>query len=406
MEEKTRSRETGASVPTLSTVGDPLPGRVNFDVIREEASNIIDRIEFSLPPTCDTLPSLHVTSTSVFPTLDDSSEPKLATALKPVPTNFAMSSIMDVNADLPTKMETTFSEHSRADKGDQFSDEDAVLSSAYDFLKDDPFLLAELSKQPQGNMAAVHNATPMDDLELLTDVLALQRIQEMTGGGRMSVHDGAHSSTGAEGSCGGGGGGDVRVSVPSIFKPSSSSNSGDPSDSGFDSASGQLRVLVDGGAVDFLQSGLDPDQVLDQMQKLKEVSGGILTLDQMDPFLDYFGEISSRELDRIEALEEKSNLKKKSSGGSGEVRKKKRSMAIRFPSQSKAPPHSYEELPAMSCSDMNIPVDKLPLTDFDGPSNSFRTDGGSSSNEEFTETLKKSMYDVTSVPEFLGDGTW
>lgn len=397
-EELTRSEvtETSISMPMLNALDDPLPHNVSFDVIQEEASNIIDRIEFSLPPADDSHPS-HVSSAGgVLPSMVDSFDPESIASLEP---NLAsthsrselefsyMSSTVNAQVDLPAETEATGTEQGH----NCFSDESAVLSTAYDFLKDDPVVLAELSKQPhpQGNMAAVLDTTiPMDDLKILAEVVALQRIQDLTGGAAgISVYDGTHPPTGDDRS-----GGNDGVSVPSLSK-TDSTNSG-PSGSGPGSASGPLPLLIDGGPVDFLEKGLDPDQVLDQLQKLKEAYGGTLTPDQMDPFLDYFGELSSRELDRIEALEAKSNPKKK--GGSGEARKKKRNMAIRFPSQSKATPlNSCKEWPAVSSSDLGVPVDKLPVADFGDLSSSDESDGRGSpikplSREDFIrEALKK-----------------
>ena len=100
----------------------------------------------------------------------------------------------------------------------------------------------------------------------------------------------------------------------------------------------------------------NPEEVLEEMRSLKEVSGGILTPEQMEPYLNFFGELSSRELDRLEALEKGEDKKSSpegtrqsatnsrstssgtSSGGGGGTSgssvggtKQKRQMAIRFP---------------------------------------------------------------------------
>ena len=388
MEKRTRSRETSTSMPTLCTVDDPVPGSISFDVISKEASGIIDRIESHLDSTYDTILPLHVPSASVTPTLVNPLNPKSAATLEPKSTIFdstySGADTVGNSADLPAKMEAT---EPRQDKGDCSNDDSAVLSTAYDFLKDDPVLLAELSKKPQGSMPAVLDTSSFFINDLTLDVPALKGTQDMTDGDRVSVHDGALSPavTGASD------GDDVWVSVPSISKPSTDTSS--CSDSVFASSSRQL-LPVNGEPVDFLQKNLDPYQVLEHMQKL-EVSEGILTPDQMDPFLDYFRELSSRDL---EVLEAKSNLKKKS--GNGEVRKKKRNMAIRFPSQSKATP---EELPTVSCSDMGVPVSKLPLANLGLSSSDESNRRGSP-----TKTLNHEDFikggNVTRVPEFLGDG--
>ena len=81
-----------------------------------------------------------------------------------------------------------------------------------------------------------------------------------------------------------------------------------------------------------MASGMSPDQVLDEMRSLKEHSGSCLSPDKMELFLTYFGELSSRELDCLEALEEKEKVKSKKGAA-----KKKRVMAIHFPDKSPAP---------------------------------------------------------------------
>lgn len=124
----------------------------------------------------------------------------------------------------------------------------------------------------------------------------------------------------------------------------------------------QDEVHVPNEPVDYLTSGMNPDEVLEEMQKLKERSGGILTPKQMDPFLTYFGELSSRELDRLEELEKKEKPKK-------ETQKKKRVMAARFPGQSPAPPpNPYTEY---HLQQMEFLKDKLPVApDLDNLSDS------------------------------------
>ena len=81
-----------------------------------------------------------------------------------------------------------------------------------------------------------------------------------------------------------------------------------------------------------MASGMSPDQVLDEMRSLKEHSGSCLSPDKMELFLTYFGEPSSRELDCLEALEEKEKVKSKKGAA-----KKKRVMAIHLLDKSPAP---------------------------------------------------------------------
>ena len=322
MESKTGSSRTGASVPVLLTAANPVPDNVNFDVIREEASDIIDLLDSNLPPFGATLPPCSISSASVLPALVESSEQQeSATSLEPKFTNFAstcfetdfdlshMSSITDVNVELPTETETTLAEQ----RQNSSCDNDAVLSCAYDFLKDDPALLVEINKKPLDTIFS-----PMDALDALTEVSSIQRDEETTAGTRICLHNGPPPPKGEDRRDGEGGFGDLGVSVPSSLKTSSSSY-------GSGSASGSMT---------FVQKAWDPDQVLDQMQKLKQKSGGILTSDQMDSFLDYFGQHSKHEVDRIEAIETKSIPKKKNSVG--EMQKRKRNMAIRFPSCSES----------------------------------------------------------------------
>ena len=128
--------------------------------------------------------------------------------------------------------------------------------------------------------------------------------------------------------------------------------------------------------VDYLQSGMTPDQVLEEMRKLKERCGGYLSPEKMEPFLTYFGELSSRELDRLESLEEGKPKSKKG------ATKKKRVMAIRFPDKSPAPPSSsgddpdpdpYKEQRLYSAE---LLKDKLPVApDFENMSDSSDSEG-------------------------------
>ena len=138
--------------------------------------------------------------------------------------------------------------------------------------------------------------------------------------------------------------------------------------------------------VDYLASGMSPDQVLEEMRSLKERSGGYLSPDKMEPFLTYFGELSSRELDRINTLEEKEKAKSKK-----EATKKKRVMAIRFPDKSPAPtvPPSdedpYEEQRLYSAE---LLKDKLPaVPDFENMSDSSDDDARPLEREEYIQTL-------------------
>ena len=184
-----------------------------------------------------------------------------------------------------------------------------------------------------------------DDLRVLAEVLTLQRLQELseqtTGG-----PDAAAAATTAAPTLGGVSSDDQKkegttmaTKDPSFDELSSAISGGPGSGSGEVPVPPQLPAGGEGGQSppDYLQSGLSPQQVLGEMQLLKERSGGVLRPEQMEPFLDYFGELSSRELDRIESLEgegkPKNGSNKKGGGSGGGGGRAKRNMAIRFPSQ-------------------------------------------------------------------------
>lgn len=189
----------------------------------------------------------------------------------------------------------------------------ALVESPYDFLKAHPDLIAELSK--------TGSELPEDDLTVLTEVLTLQRLQEL------GIGMPASGSRGL----------DHQMQTRSGDAPSQ-----------------EVPVLPEGnGPVDFLKLGWKPNQVLAELQRQKtRYQGGILPPDQMEPFLDYFGEMSSRELERMESQEGKPKPKK---GG-----RKRRNMAIRFPDQSQGatpiePHHMFS---------VSVPREKLPVADF------------------------------------------
>ena len=138
--------------------------------------------------------------------------------------------------------------------------------------------------------------------------------------------------------------------------------------------------------VDYLTSGMSPDQVLEEMRKLKERSGGYLSPDRMEPFLTYFGELSSRELDRLEALEEKEKSKSKKGAA-----KKKRVMAIRFPDKSPAPtlpPSDDDPYKEQRLYSVELLKDKLPdAPDFENMSDSSDSDAHPLERKEYMQTL-------------------
>lgn len=91
-------------------------------------------------------------------------------------------------------------------------------------------------------------------------------------------------------------------------------------------------IPVDGSA-DYLKAGLKPDEVLQELYRVKEHGGGIINPSSMEPFLNYFGELSSRELERLESQEAKPKSPTPSPTPTKGMLRKKRMMAIRFPGQ-------------------------------------------------------------------------
>lgn len=256
---------------------------------------------------------------------------------------------------LPPSAPTT----STADSAPSHSD--PVPEAPYDFLKQHPDLIAELSK--------TSCPLPMDDLSVLAEVLTLQRLREMG----IEVPSGM--------------GGPSSQVLPSL-------------------AAEEVSVPPPGGAnqrVDYLQLDWSPSQVLAELQRQKEECGGVLPPDKMEPFLDYFGEMSSRELDRIEAQEGKPKPKKSVIGG-----RKKRNMAIRFPGQSSATP-SESLRKEYRTYDVGIPVDQLPVADMDN-SSSDGSEGTSAIPLDRNEFVRKFLkeknpaYDDVIGPDVLLGG--
>ena len=375
----------------FSVLDDHFFRNTEYNAIQREASCVIDRI--------DELPTATPLSGSNGGA--GSSNPEMLPPVSEARSGPAFSRSTEAGLDgssISSLVPHSTGNVDQADTDQQSDDESGMLAVAYDFLKDDPQLLARLSEQPEGTMAAIIDTSsmPEDDVKILAEVLDLQRLQDIPRKPittSENLHGSSHKTREKLGDSG--------VSVP----PRIESSTLGTGFTGSGNTSG-LPLLL-GGPVDFFKQGLDSDQVLDQLQKLKEASGGSLKPDQMNPFLDYFGELSSRELDRIDQLEAQSNPEKKV--GNGEARKKKRNMAIRFPSQSKvASPPSSAIGRGPSLSDLKIPVGKLPVANFDDLSSSDESDGQGGpvkpfNREEFIrEALKKTGQDVD-VSDLLGD---
>ena len=82
---------------------------------------------------------------------------------------------------------------------------------------------------------------------------------------------------------------------------------------------------------------MSPDQVLQELYRVKDSAGGVLNPTSMEPFLSYFGELSSRELERLESQEARLAKPLSPAPTSRGMQRKKRMMAIRFPGQEPEP---------------------------------------------------------------------
>lgn len=244
-----------------------------------------------------------------------------------------------------TKSDTTAESTAKLDDGGSatVAAGAVVFDSPYDFLKNEPEILAGLSHIKSSDFEDC--TLPDEDLRVLAEVLTIQRLKELAEAANTAadlMNDDKGTSKKAE------------VLVSLLPTGSSSTTRVECDNSGGSASSGNGG---NGRLVDYFKHGLNPDQVLDELQKLKESSGGVLSPDQMEPFLDYFGELSSRELERIESLQkqeeeeegeeeegneeegEEEKLKEKGRGTPGRTRKK-RIMAIRFPGDSSPPSHN------------------------------------------------------------------
>ena len=126
-------------------------------------------------------------------------------------------------------------------------------------------------------------------------------------------------------------------------------------------------------ATDYLEAGLSPDQVLQELYRVKETSGGILNPSSMEPFLSYFGELSRRELERLESQHPTPKKTPSPTPTKGMLRNK-RMMAIRFPGQGPDPNDidaelqkklesiQLPEIPSLSDNSDDSDSEMVPLT--------------------------------------------
>ena len=119
--------------------------------------------------------------------------------------------------------------------------------------------------------------------------------------------------------------------LPSSLPPSSPTQPGKTSP---DPPSGRA---AEEDATDYLKAGMSPDQVLQELYRVKDSAGGVLNPTSMEPFLSYFGELSSRELERLESQEARLAKPLSPAPTSRGMQRKKRMMAIRFPGQEPEP---------------------------------------------------------------------
>ena len=294
-------------------------------------------------------------------------------------------------------------EGSGAEGSTELAGQTDETDSPYDFLKDHPELIAELSKGGDTEEEGPGN----EDLRILAEVLMIQRLQDLglalddlTFPPLLSTTAGSGDRVEGEGTPTAGGmfkaedlpttstGGVAKAEDPPTTSTGGVAKAEDPPTTGgvaedshvtetkttaVDSdkpstSSGAEAVPVPppnvsststtGQPPDFLQMGLNPMEVMGELQSLKEQSGGSLRPDQMEPFLDYFGEMSSRELERMEAREGKPPSKPKKGGAGSRV-----NMAIRFPSQSQPAKTSGSGIQYPSY-EVTVPPEKLPVADF------------------------------------------
>ena len=124
------------------------------------------------------------------------------------------------------------------------------------------------------------------------------------------------------------------------------------------------------GTADYLKAGLEPDEVLQELYRVKDSGGGIINPTSMEPFLSYFGELSSRELERLESQQAKSKPPTAPSPTPTKgMLRKKRMMAIRFPGQG---PDPYDIDPELQKTLESIQFPDIPnLSDNSDDSDSF-----------------------------------
>ncbi len=124
--------------------------------------------------------------------------------------------------------------------------------------------------------------------------------------------------------------------------------------------------------IDYLKTGMNPEEVLEEFKKAKERSGGVLTPSLMDPFLTYFGELSGQAIEQMETEERKKKPKK--------APRKKPTMAIRFPGQSTSGNSASQSSNATAISS-------------DNAGNSFLSSSGATLSQN-----SESGYDISASP--------
>ena len=123
--------------------------------------------------------------------------------------------------------------------------------------------------------------------------------------------------------------------VPESLSHSSPNTHVEKSSPVTNSSPGGVPLSTD-GTPDYLKAGLKPDDVLQELYRVKDLGGGVINPASMEPFLSYFGELSSRELERLESQEAAKQAPKPTALSPTPTKgmlRKKRIMAIRFPGQ-------------------------------------------------------------------------
>ena len=193
-------------------------------------------------------------------------------------------------------------------------------SSPYGFLKEDVKLLAQLTVKEEDEPTAVSTEEALQQLLEAGSLLDKPLIPDLP---------------------------PPLLPAPSNSQPNHHSPNSEPNNASEKprcAASPQEDSSTKESPTDYLKAGMNPHQVLQELYRVKDSGGGVIDSVSMDPFLSYFGELSSRELKRLEAQEARLAKPFSPSPTSKGMLRKKRMMAIRFPGQDPDPSELDPEL--------------------------------------------------------------